>query len=58
MLRRMFCRFEGVAIIHLYNEKGEKIGEFAELKFTPLFSWWLFLLGFIPGLVIIGHNGG
>ena len=48
-------KYEGVAIIRLYDEKGELIREFAKPEFSNLFLWWLFVVVMILGMAIIGH---
>jgi hypothetical protein len=52
----MLSRFKGVAIIHLYNEDGKKIAEFAKPEFENLFSGPLFVFIILLGLAIIGHS--
>jgi hypothetical protein len=56
MLSKFFCRFKGVAIIHLYDEEGKKIDEFAKPDFCNRFSWPLFVFIVALGLVVIGQG--
>jgi hypothetical protein len=56
MLSNWFCRkFKGTAVIHLYDESGEKIKEFAVPEFEERFSWVFFAIIVTLGLAMSGQ---
>jgi hypothetical protein len=52
----LFHKTSGVKIIHVYDQNGDKVKEFAVVEYAHSFSWLLFLSLFIPGIVAIFYK--